>query len=128
VTKPVRAAELAGRLRASSRRAAVIEPPTVRSVAGCSIDRSGRAIVSSSSRIALTARELALADVLFENAGRVVTRLHLSQVVWGQEPELASRSIAQHVYQLRRKIERCVGKALALRSIYGSGYLIDACE
>jgi len=129
VAKPVRGAELLARLRAAGRRgAAAHEADGPPSVAGCSIDRAASAIVSDSSRVALTARELALARVLFENVGQVVTRTYLSQVVWGQDEAMASRSIEQHVYQLRRKIKRCAGEVLSLRSIYGSGYLVDVAE
>ena len=126
VAKPVRGAELLARLRAVGRRGVAAPGASERpSLGGCSIDRSASAIVSESSRVSLTARELALANVLFENAGQVVTRTYLSQVVWGQDEDLASRSLEQHVYQLRRKIKRCAGEVLSLRSIYGSGYLVD---
>ena len=125
VAKPVRGAELLARLRAVLRRRRPVETAQGPSIAGCSIDRAASAIVSPSSRVALTARELALAQLLFENAGQLVTRTRLARDVWGQNVELTSRSIEQHIYQLRRKIKRCAGEALALRGVYGSGYRID---
>ena len=126
VAKPVRGAELLARLRAVLRRHRPAEGATQGpSIAGCSIDRAASAIVSTSSRVALTARELALAQLLFENAGQLVTRTRLARDVWGQNVDLTNRSIEQHIYQLRRKIKRCAGEALALRGVYGSGYRID---
>ena len=125
VAKPVRGAELLARLRTVLRRHRPVEALQGLSIAGCSIDRAASAIVSTSSRVTLTARELALAQLLFENAGQLVTRARLARDVWGQNVELTSRSIEQHIYQLRRKIKQCAGEALTLRGVYGSGYRID---
>lgn len=128
VTKPVRGAELLARLGAAIRRRRPLATPAGLTVAGCSLDRGASAIVSSSTRVTLTARELALAQLLFENAGHLVTRERLARDVWGLAAELTSRTIEQHVYQLRRKLKRCAGEALALRGVYGSGYRIDVAE
>ena len=125
VPKPVRGVELLARLAAATRRRRPQELPSSLSVAGCSIDRGASAIVSKQSRVKLTARDMALAQLLFENAGRNVTRERLARDVWGLNAELSSRSIDQHIYQLRRKLKRCAGEALALRGIYGNGYRID---
>ncbi len=125
VAKPVHGAELLARLGAALRRRRPEEPVRGPSIAGCSIDRTASAIVSPSASVALTSRELALAQLLFENAGQLVTRTRLARDVWGQSPELSSRSIEQHIYQLRRKLKRCAGEAVALRGVYGSGYRID---
>jgi DNA-binding winged helix-turn-helix (wHTH) protein len=38
---------------------------------------------------------------------------------------MSSHTIEQHIYQLRRKLKRCVGEAIALRGVYGSGYRMD---
>ena len=128
VNKPVRGSELLARLGASMRRRRPMQAPAGLTVAGCSLDRAASAIVSSSTKVTLTARELALAQLLFENAGHLVTRERLARDVWGLDTELISRTIEQHVYQLRRKLKRCAGEALALRGVYGSGYRIDVAE
>ena len=128
VAKPVRGAELLARLGAAMRRRRPTAAPEGLTVAGCSLDRAASAIISSSARVTLTARELALAQLLFENAGHLVTRERLARDVWGLDTELSGRTIEQHVYQLRRKLKRCAGESLALRGVYGSGYRIDVAE
>ena len=128
VAKPIRGAELLARLAAALRRRRPAERPAVLSVAGCCLDCGASAIISKSMRVALTARELALAQLLFENAGRLVTRERLARDVWGQDSDLVARTVEQHVYQLRRKLKRCAGEALALRGVYGGGYRIDVTE
>ena len=128
VAKPVRGAELLARLGAAMRRRRPAAPSAGLTVAGCRLDCATSAIVSSSTRVTLTARELALAQLLFENAGHLVTRERLARDVWGLNTDLISRTIEQHVYQLRRKLKRCAGESLALRGVYGSGYRIDVAE
>jgi DNA-binding response OmpR family regulator len=126
VTKPVRGPELLARIQAATRRRT--EQQTTASVmahAGCTVDSRARCLTSQRSRVELTARELAVAQVMFEHAGQLVSRRRLAQTVWSSDEELTGRSIEQHIYQLRRKIRLCVGDALALRGVYGSGYRLD---
>jgi DNA-binding response OmpR family regulator len=125
IAKPVRGAEVLARVSAALRRKQPATPAPRPSVAGCSIDRSTSAILAGASRVTLTARELAIAEVLFENPGQLVTRARLARDVWGQDPTMSSHTIEQHIYQLRRKLKRCVGEAIALRGVYGSGYRMD---
>ncbi len=125
VARPIRGPELLARLGAALRRRRPAESVRAPSVAGCMIDPIASAIVSTSWRVALTSRELALAQVLFENVGQLVTRTRLARDVWGQGVELTGRSLEQHIHQLRRKLKRCAGEAMTLRGVYGSGYRID---
>jgi len=130
VTRPVRSPELLARVSASLRRSEVSHAtaPAGPSVGSCSVDRTASAIVSPVASVALTTRELALALMLFESAGQVVTRHRIAREVWGQDPELSARSIEQHIYQLRRKLKRCARDSIVLRGVYGSGYRIDAVD
>jgi len=125
VAKPVHGAELLARIAAAARRREQISVSTGLSVAGCCIDRASSALVSPHARVEITSREMGVAQLLFENAGRLVTRSRLAHDVWGMSVELTGRSIEQHIYQLRRKLKRCAGDALALRGVYGSGYRLD---
>lgn len=125
VAKPVHGAELLARIGAAIRRRQQTAPAGI-TLAGCRIDPAASALVSGSTRIELTSRELAVAQLLFESAGQVVTRAKLANDVWGQSDELTGHSIEQHVYQLRRKLKRCSGDSITLRGVYGSGYRLDA--
>ncbi|AKJ27806.1 response regulator transcription factor [Caldimonas brevitalea] len=126
VAKPVRGPELLARLQAARRRAAARPEAQPLGLAGCLVDRNSCSLQSSRGRVELTAREMAVAQLLFESAGEVVTRQRLARHVWGCDCELIGRSIEQHIYQLRRKLKRCIGEAVALRGVYGCGYRLDA--
>jgi DNA-binding response OmpR family regulator len=125
VAKPVNGAELVARVNAAARRRGQAQAGSAVSLAGCTVDGDTCCLRSARSRVALTGRELALTQVLFENAGKLVTRQHLATHVWGAHSDLSGRTIEQHVYQVRRKLKQCVGEALQVRSIYGSGYRLD---
>lgn len=76
--------------------------------------------------INLTAREFALAWVLFSNAGRVVSASCLAARVWGHPTDVCKRTLEQHVYRLRRKLS-CDGTDAAVRisAVYSVGYRLD---
>lgn len=125
VRRPVHGAELLARVQAARRRrenGAGDAGEVV--VAGCTIDRGGR-LHCASGEVELTARELGIAQLLFRQVGRVVTRQRLATEVWGASAELIGHSIEQHIYQIRRKLQRLMGGLLVLRGVYGSGYRLE---
>ncbi|WP_186830742.1 winged helix-turn-helix domain-containing protein [Mitsuaria sp. TWR114] len=76
--------------------------------------------------ISLTAREFALAWVLFSNAGRVVSASSLTARVWGGGTDICKRTLEQHVYRLRRKLSGgATGAVVRIQAIYSIGYRLD---
>ncbi|MGN6525070.1 MAG: response regulator transcription factor [Burkholderiaceae bacterium] len=125
VVKPVRGAELIARMNAAERTRRRESSAAGFALSGCSVDRAASTLVCGASKVALTGRELAVAQLMFEHLGRLVTRERIAHDVWGAPEEVVARSIEQHVYQLRRKLKRCAGDAVALRSVYGRGYRLE---
>jgi len=126
VLRPVRGPELLARVAAAVRRRQGSTRPVGLGGCECRVDAGASALVSTRGRVELTPRELALARLMFDNAGQLVTRARISHDVLGQPEDPARRSIEQHIYQLRRKLRRCAGEDIALRGVYGSGYRLDA--
>lgn len=76
--------------------------------------------------INLTAREFALAWVLFSNVGRVVSAASLSARVWGRSSEVCKRTLEQHIYRLRRKLSaHACDPGLRIHAVYSIGYRLD---
>lgn len=76
--------------------------------------------------INLTAREFALAWVLFSNAGRVVSAASLSARVWGRSNDVCKRTLEQHIYKLRRKLSAEASRELLrIHAVYSVGYRLD---
>src|SRR5256885_10994938 len=51
--------------------------------------------------IEVTHREYTLALTLFQNQGRLLSREHLREAVWGHNAEVQSRSLDTHISRLR---------------------------
>ena len=128
VAKPIRGAELLARSAMAARRRDDVAACTTVSLSGCTVDREKCCLRSTRSKVALTSRELGVVQILFENFGRPVTRHRLAAEVWGGRSDLSSRTIEQHIYQIRRKLRLCVGTTLSVRSIYGCGYQLDVAD
>jgi len=88
------------------------------------LDVPARAIASSGAFERLTARETLLARLLFESVNRIVPIERLCVELCGASGAAAVRSVNQHVYQLRRKLERLPADddRLRIEALYGTGY------
>ena len=72
--------------------------------------------------VALTARELKLLEVFASAAGEVLTRDALLNAVWGVDYFGTTRTLDQHVAQLRKKVEADVEHPAAIVTVHGIGY------
>jgi two-component system alkaline phosphatase synthesis response regulator PhoP len=77
-------------------------------------------------RIELTVREVKLIALLAKRCGEVVTRDELLNECWGMEYFPESRTLDQHVLNLRKKIETDPSKPLLIGTVRGAGYRYPA--
>jgi DNA-binding response OmpR family regulator len=68
--------------------------------------------------VELTAKEFDLLACLIENAGLVLTRDQLLDLVWGFDFPGGTRTVDVHVASLRRKL----GLPELIRTVRGAGY------
>lgn len=125
MTKPLRMGELVARMTALLRRAF----PDVmgsRLVFGhyC-FDAERRELSVHGQPVDLKNREYELALFMFRNPGRLLSRAHLREVVWGDTNEAPSRSLDTHVSRLRTKLELKDANGYTITAIYGMGYRLD---
>ena len=76
--------------------------------------------------VALTARELRLVEVFASNPGDVLTRDALLNAVWGVDYFGTTRTLDQHVAQLRKKVEANAEAPTTIVTVHGVGYRYDA--
>lgn len=84
---------------------------------------------SQSGQTLLTARELTLARALFEQSDQVVSNEHLCMALCERIDAGAQRAVKQHVYELRRKLQRLAAagqERLHIQTVYGRGYRLAA--
>jgi DNA-binding response OmpR family regulator len=70
----------------------------------------------------LTARELRLAEVFAAHAGETLTRDQLLNAVWGVGYAGTTRTLDQHVAQLRKKVEPEPETPRVILTVHGVGY------
>lgn len=70
----------------------------------------------------LTARELRLAEVFAAHPGETLTRDQLLNAVWGVGYVGTTRTLDQHVAQLRKKVEINPEEPRAILTVHGVGY------
>ncbi len=77
---------------------------------------------------ALTPKEFQLAVILFNNLARPLSREYLLRRVWGQRPDLETRTLDAHVSRLRAKLQLRPANGFRLTTVYGFGYRLEACD
>jgi DNA-binding response OmpR family regulator len=70
----------------------------------------------------LSYKEAQILKLLWERRNQVVTREELLQKIWGVEGYIQSRTVDNHIVQLRKLIEEDPKKPRFILSIHGSGY------
>ncbi|MRR52103.1 MAG: response regulator transcription factor [Rhodocyclaceae bacterium] len=128
LVKPPRPGELLARVGALLRRAAgrsenaaLFVPPYRFSPA------SGEAHVGEEA-VNLTARQFALAMFLFSQPGRLLSRAHLLEAVWGVGAQVQTRTLDMHVSQLRNLLRLTPENGWRISSVYGYGYRLERVE
>lgn len=129
VLKPFGVHELLARVEALLRRsrgsaaaADGAELPAVFRLGRAEIDRRRFLVTLGGESTALTARELRLAEIFALNPGAVLSRDALLNAVWGVEYLGTTRTLDQHIAQLRKKVEPAPEDPRAILTVHGVGY------
>lgn len=135
MAKPFGVHELLARVEALLRRArASSQPadftktdlPAVLRFGAAEIDRKKFTATVKGVSSPLTARELKLVEVFASHPGDVLTRDALLNAAWGVDYFGTTRTLDQHVAQLRKKIEADSESPMAIVTVHGVGYRYDA--
>ncbi|MGJ7491762.1 response regulator transcription factor [Variovorax sp. ZT4R33] len=130
MTKPVGVAELIARVRALLRRAYAAPTPQEQTWGRYRFVLAGRRLEVDGEPVALTQKEFDLALFMFRNPGRLLSRQHLLETIWGTPgtppgTELMSRSLDTHVSRVRTLLRLRPEQGFRLASIYGQGYRFE---
>jgi DNA-binding response OmpR family regulator len=122
LTKPFRPTELLARIEAVIRRsrgAALAPDEQVVGFGEWVLDLEREELRGSSGLVKLSRTEYELLAHLVRRRGQPVSRNELLREVWRYAPETASRTVDQHVAQLRRKLDQAARHIVTVR---GRGY------
>jgi len=124
--KPIRRMEFLARVNALFRRGTFSpEKPARIDFGAFRFDLLGRAIQREDTPVELTDKEYDLALFLFQNAGRLLSRGHVLESVWGCTPDLDTRTVDVHISRIRRKLQLGAGSGWRLAAVYQHGYRLE---
>ena len=123
LAKPFSMVELVARLGAVLRRRTG-EGLTVQSYADLTVNLAIREVKRSGTKIELTTREFALLECLLRQPGRVVTRVEISQSVWGHQFDPGTNFVDVAIQRLRRKVDDPFPRKL-IQTVRGVGYALQ---
>lgn len=119
LTKPFDLDELCARMRALQRRSSTRAEPTL--VHGnIVLDPAAHSVKLNGDLINVSRREFALLQKLLENVGRVLSREHLAQSLYGWGEDVDSNALEVHIHNLRKKFGQDF-----IHTIRGIGYMIN---
>jgi len=122
ITKPFSPREVVARVKVALRHAHAPDAGDVLVLGSVTLDRGARRVLVDGKEVALTATEFDLLAYLMRHPGRVITRDHLLEEVWGYASAVGTRTVDVHVAQVRAKL----GDASPIRTVRGVGYSAEA--
>lgn len=121
LTKPFHLGELEARVRALIRRSHASSSSGL--VHGrLRLDMAGRRLYCDDQPLDLSARELAVIELLLLKEGKVVTKQQIVDHLYGWDDVSTSNAVEVFVYRLRKKLEV---SGVDIRTVRGMGYLIE---
>jgi DNA-binding response OmpR family regulator len=127
LAKPIRQAELVARVAAILRRVGGRKPKdSVLDVSPYSLSTDTKTISLNGEAINLTNREFELAHFFFRNTGKMISRGHILEEIWGiDNKSVSTRTVDTHVSRLRKKLDLSEQNGWKLSAIYQHGYRLE---
>lgn len=127
VVKPIQPAALIARIDALCRRVYPDPPSTEPERFGGYVFDTRMEIASAGGRpVHFTAKEFALALMLFRNLNRTMSRSYIFEALWGANPDLQTRTLDAHISKVRSKLGLRADNGFRLVPVYGYGYRLES--
>jgi two-component system OmpR family response regulator len=124
IVKPFALEELKARVRALARRTTSAVPLLIKS-GDLSFDQVGKVAKINGETLDLSAREIALLEVLLQRAGRMVSKTQLLDHLCEWSEDVSTNAIEVYVHRLRKKLEAAGVEIITVR---GLGYSIQKAD
>ncbi len=128
LTKPFDFDELLVRIEALVRRSqSFAQSSNVLTVGDLELDRELLEVKRGGEPIKLTAKELAILELLMSSPGKVFSRTRILNQVWGYSEDPLTNVVDVYIARLRRKIDT-KGREPLIETLRGHGYRLKAVE
>lgn len=131
ISKPFGIKEVIARVRAVARRTIARSPgkhvPTSFKMDDLDVMPSELRAHRGKKSIDLGPRDVKILTLLHRNSGKVLDRDTIFNECWGMDYMPNSRSLDQHISQLRKKIERDPGNPRIIKTVHNAGYRYEQC-
>ena len=131
IIKPFGVREVVARIRAVTRRCHVangINPSKSFTMADLTVFPAELRAARGEQTIELSLRDIQILELLHRNAGRVLDRNTIFNHSWGEDHFPNSRTLDQHISQLRKRIEIDPKSPKIIRTVHGVGYRYESEE
>jgi two-component system, OmpR family, alkaline phosphatase synthesis response regulator PhoP len=129
VTKPFGLLELLARVDALLRRGgATAAAPGTRAryeFGSIVVNVDSRTVTRAGETVVLRPKEFDLLVALLKRPGHVVPKKVLLREVWGYDPDVVSRTVDSHLFELRRKLEDDPSRPRHFKTLRGAGCQLD---
>lgn len=122
VTKPFNLEELVLRIRAILRRTSGRQPDGRLVVGDLELDPDSHQVTRGGRSVQLSPTEFSLLRVLMENAGQVLSKFQLLELVWRYDFGGDDSIVASYISYLRRKVD--LGEPKLIHTVHGTGYVL----
>lgn len=129
MAKPIKHREMLARIKAITRRTqAQPEDGGTLQLGPYGLNLTTRTVSLRGMPVELTQKEFELVLFLFRSAGRVLSRGHILEGVWGCSPDLNTRTVDTHISRIRNKLGLKGEHGWQLKAVYQHGYRLERVE
>ena len=126
MVKPVKQYELLARVEALARRAfPTRDNATTLEIGPYRFDSVQQTVTNAGEPVILTDKEFELAYFLFRNIGRLLSRGHLLQTIWGLQQDINTRTLDTHIFSIRKKLDINPEAGFRIKTVYRHGYRLE---
>ncbi len=127
ITKPEDSAVISARIAAALRRSGgVIQAKPSFEYAPYVFNRTEQTVQYGDKIAALTAKEFDLAELLFHNLNRTLSRGYIMENIWRMKNNISTRTLDMHVSRLRTKLDLKPENGFRIHTVFGYGYRLEA--
>jgi len=122
ISKPFGAREIIARIHAIMRRKNPIENNQEFTLADLTIIPNANRAYRGEKLIELSSRDIKILQIFNTHIGLIISRDMISDHAWGHDFLFNSRAIDQHIFQLRKRIEKDPKNPKIIQTVHGEGF------